>query len=131
LENFMKIVRSIGGFLLIGSVLMAGTNAAWAADPVGDGQQQARFLLGGRNFTAAPTAFRASAVDAQEQGRQMILGQPFVRASNAGVTATSGAGVTSNAAQTDAAQTKAAPGNRSAREGGDGMARRMILRSAS
>jgi hypothetical protein len=124
----MKILRSIESFLLIGSVLMAGTNAAWAADPVGDGQQQARLLLGGRSFTAAPTASRASAVDAQEQGRQMILGRPLARASNTGVTANA---AQTDAAQTDAAQTKAAPGNRSAREGGDGMARRMILRSAS
>lgn len=127
----MKIVANTKSLLLFGLLSMTGVNAAWAAGSVDDGQQQARFLLGGRNFGVGGGASRAavesspgspvsasSAVDAQEQGRQMILGRPLSRVSSADATA-------------DATHMRAAPGKRTVGEGGEGMARRMILRTAS
>jgi hypothetical protein len=140
----MKIAVSTKSFLFLSLFSIAGANAAWAADSPGDAQQQARLLLGGRNFIASGAASRTAAesyaasasspVDAQEQGRQMILGRPSSRAPRAEVAAHSSAGVTANssaAVAANAAHTKTGLSNRPVGEGGGDMARRMILRSAS
>jgi len=132
----MKIAVSIKSLLFLSLFSMAGAHAGPASDPSGDAQQQARLLLGGRNFSASGVMSRTAAgtvaaaasspVDAQEQGRQMILGRPSSRATSAGATANCRPIVTANAART-----KTVPGNRSMWEGGSDLARRMILGSAS
>ena len=131
----MKIAANSKSFALLVLFSMAGAHAALASGPVSDAQEQARSLLGGRNFSASGVASRSavessaasasSAVDAQQQGRQMILGRPWSRVSSSDVTANSSAGVTA-----DVPHTKTASGNRAVREGGDVLARRMILRTA-
>ena len=72
----MKIAVSIKSLLFLSLFSMAGAHAGPASDPSGDAQQQARLLLGGRNFSASGVMSRTAAgtvaaaasspVDAQE-----------------------------------------------------------------
>jgi len=64
---------------------LVGARAARAAEPIGDGHEQARLLLSGRSIPLNDTKSRSAALrsvasnsvalDAQEQARQMILGR--------------------------------------------------------
>jgi hypothetical protein len=133
----MKSTANSKSLLFGALLLMAGAHAAWASEPVGDAQQQARSLLGGRDVSqsratphtavkySAATATASNPVDAQDQARQMILGRPASLVRGAYATADSSVGATPNAAHT-----KAVRGSRGAEEGGDELARRMILGSA-
>ena len=66
-----------------------GAGAVRAAEPIGDGQEQARVLLSGRSLASNDTKYRSVALrsvasksvrlDAQEQARQMILGPVIAR----------------------------------------------------
>lgn len=72
-------------------LLSAGARTALAAEMIEDGQEQARVMLSGRSFQVNDTKSRVPtsrsetstsvALDAQEQGREMILGRPGARAS--------------------------------------------------
>ena len=71
--------------LSLGLLAMTGAGVAAAAQPIQDGQEQARRLLSGSRFPpgdAAAPAFAATAsagvLDPQEQGREMIVGRPAV-----------------------------------------------------
>jgi hypothetical protein len=123
----MKVATNARSFLFLALFSAAGAHAAWAAEPVGDAQQQARSLLGGRNVGASNatprTAVESSmgtepgSVDAQDQARQMILGRPASRLPNESAIASD-------------RRAKMAPDSRKAEAGGEELARRMILRSA-
>jgi hypothetical protein len=71
-----RIVRSLC------LLALTGAGVAAAAQPIQDGQEQARQLLSGSRSTtrdAAPHSFAAAAsagvLDPQEQGREMIVGR--------------------------------------------------------
>jgi hypothetical protein len=124
----MKAAANTKSFLFLVLFSMAGAHAAWASDSVDDAQQQARSLLGGRNVSVSGVASRSAVetsaasasipVDAQEQGRQMILGRPFSRIPRVPAVAR-------------ARNAKTESDSRKGERGGDELARRMILRSAS
>ena len=67
----MKSTSNARFVLSLGLVSFAAAGAALAAQPAADAQEQARALL--------------SALDAQQQGREMILGRPAGRVPVAGV----------------------------------------------
>lgn len=123
----MKATANTKSLLFLALFSIAGAHAAWASDSVDDAQQQARSLLGGRNASASGVASRsvvetsaASAsfpVDAQEQGRRMILGRPLSR-------------VLSVPAVARAQRAKTEADSRKVERGGDELARRMILHGA-
>jgi hypothetical protein len=106
---------------------LTGAHALAAAEPSGDAQQQARTLLTGKSFGVSEPATRSAiapapdsrsvVLDAQEQGRRMILGQATVRASTGPVIASG-------------LRAKAIPADRKGEEGAHEMARRMILHGA-
>src|SRR5580692_8959945 len=85
----MKAAINIRSFLFLALFSAAGAHAALASEPVGDAQQQARSMLGGRNLRVSDAPPRAAvesstvsalnSVDAQEQARQMIVGRPSSR----------------------------------------------------
>ena len=83
LENSMKSAMASRIALSLGLLAMTGAGVAAAAQPIQDGQEQARQLLSGSRFPpgdAASHAFAATAsagvLDPQEQGREMIVGRP-------------------------------------------------------
>jgi hypothetical protein len=128
----MKAANNTRSYLFLALLSAAGAHAAWASEPVGDAQQRARSLLGGRNGSASDatprTAVESSmvsqtnSVDAQDQARQMILGSPSSRLP------TESALASVQHAKTQRATT--ASGSPKVQAGGDELARRMILRSA-
>jgi hypothetical protein len=85
LENSMKSAMASRIALSLGLLALTGAGVAAAAQPIQDGQEQARQLLSGSRFPpgdAASPAFAATAsagvLDPQEQGREMIVGRPAV-----------------------------------------------------
>jgi hypothetical protein len=80
---FMKNTINARLVLSFGLLSLAGAGAVVAAQPAVDAQEQARILLSGpslsgaRPSTTATTATSAT-LDAQEQGREMIVGRPAV-----------------------------------------------------
>jgi hypothetical protein len=83
LENSMKTAMASRIALSLGLLALAGASVAAAAQPIQDGQEQARKLLSGSRFStsdAASQSFAATAsaavLDPQEQGREMIVGRP-------------------------------------------------------
>jgi hypothetical protein len=129
----MKVATNTRSFLFLAVFSAAGAQAAWASDSVGDAQQQARTLLGGRivgAYDATPrTAVESSMVsewnfvDAQDQARQMILGRPSSRLPNESALASARHDKTERA--------KTVSDSHKVGTGGDELARRMILGSAS
>jgi hypothetical protein len=128
----MKVATNTRSFLFLAVFSAAGAHAAWASEPAGDAQQQARTLLGGRNVSASNamprTAVESSmasewnSVDAQDQARQMILGRPSSRLPNESALASA------RHDKTERANT--ASDSHKVEAGGDELARRMILGSA-
>ena len=118
---------AINARLVLGLSLLsfAGAHAVVAAEPAGDAQEQARLLLSGRSFsnsnlgprseTLSSATATSIALNAQEQGREMILGRPAASAPAAPVE-----GYRSGAA---------GPGERKAAVDALEMAREMILGS--
>ena len=123
----MKAATNIRSVLFLALFSAAGAHAALASEPVGDAQQQARSLLGGRNLRVSDAPPRAAAesstvsasnpVDAQEQARQMILGRPSSR-------------LPIESALIGVQHSRTESGSRKVGAGGEELARRMILRSA-
>jgi hypothetical protein len=128
----MKTATNTRSLLFLALFSAASAHPAWAAEPVGDAQQQARSLLGGRNVSASDatprTAVESSAlpesnsVDAQEQARQMILGSPSSRLPTEPALA--------SALRAKTQRAKTASDSREVKAGGAELARRMILHSA-
>jgi hypothetical protein len=120
----MKIALDPRLVLGLSLLLSAGAGAAFAAEITEDGQEQARAMLSGRSFqvnatksdaaTSRPAGSTAAALDAQEQGREMILGRPAARTP----------GVRREAGRSRADGARA---DRKAEEDALEMARRMIL----
>jgi hypothetical protein len=86
----MKIALDPRLVLALSLLLSAGTRTAMAAEITEDGQEQARVMLSGRSFqlngtdsrpatSRRPERSTSAALDAQEQGREMILGRPAAR----------------------------------------------------
>ena len=128
----MKAATNTRSLLFLALFSAAGAHAAWASEPVGDAQQQARSLLGGRKVSASDVASgtavepstlsKSNSVDAQEQARQMILGSPSSRLPTESALASVQYAKTLRA--------KTASGSRKAEAAGGELARRMILHSA-
>ena len=90
----MKSTSNARFVLSLGLVSFAAAGAALAAQPAADAQEQARVLLSGQNFSGdfkprfealSSTSATSIALDAQQQGREMILGRPAGRVPVAGV----------------------------------------------
>jgi hypothetical protein len=77
---FMKNTINARLVLSFGLLSLAGAGAVVAAQPAVDAQEQARILLSGPSLSGArpSTTATSATLDAQEQGREMIVGRPAV-----------------------------------------------------
>jgi hypothetical protein len=120
----MKGAIDVRVILGLGLIAFGGARAQAAPELIGDGQEQARFLLsGGRDSgygTAAALVFPLSgaaksiALDAQAQAREMILGRQIEKKQAIGA---------------DGVRADSAAGDRKVARDPHEMARRMILGS--
>jgi hypothetical protein len=125
---FMKNAINARLVLSFGLLSFAGAGAAMAAQPARDAQEQARVLLSGPSLSGgdfrprlearSSTTATSAALDAQEQGREMIVGRPAASTPAAGVDGHRSSGAT-------------APGERKAAVDPLERAREMILGSQS
>lgn len=79
----MKSAMSSGIVRSLCLLALAGAGVAAAAQPIQDGQEQARMLLAGSRVSPGDAASHSLApvaservLDPQEQGREMIVGRP-------------------------------------------------------
>jgi hypothetical protein len=89
----MKVAINSGFISLLSLLSLLGARVVPAAEPIVDGQEQARLLLSGKGFPVKDTESRSLisgseasnsvALDAHEQARQMILGRATAKASAA------------------------------------------------
>jgi hypothetical protein len=101
---FMKSTINAWLALSLGLVSFVGAGAALAAQPAADAQEQARVLLSGQSLSRgdlrprlealSSTTATSIALDAQQQGWEMILGRPVARTAAAGVKAHRASGAT-------------------------------------
>jgi hypothetical protein len=87
--GFMKSAIDLRLILGLGLLAFGGARALAATEAVGDGQEQARLLLsGGRDSSYGPEAVlafpssaaaKSTALDAQAQAREMILGRQIAK----------------------------------------------------
>src|ERR1700733_5356351 len=87
--GFMKVAIDVRVILGLGLLAFGGARAPAATQVVGDGQEQARLLLsGGRDSRYGPeaglvfassAAAKPTALDAQAQAREMILGRQVAK----------------------------------------------------
>ncbi len=85
----MKGATHVRVILAFGLFALSGARALSAAEVIGDGQEQARLLLSGRNASSggprsgfvspSSSAAKSVAVDGQAQAREMILGRKIAK----------------------------------------------------